>query len=331
MRNFWLQATALQGSVTPYIIRHVIAFGLFAMVTQTLSRFLFKNFQFDLGIEANPFEIAGAVLGLLLIFRTNASYDRWWEARKLWGGIVNQSRNLAITGLSYGPADAGWRQEFIKWIAVFPHISRTSLRSEPPCEKVVALVGPEEAKRIAESNHMPSYVAYRMGLLLQEALHDFNMDRFAFMQADQQRAQLIDHIGACERILKTPPPLVYVIKIRRYIMLFLLAMPLALLHRLQSEWLIPLVTMGVAYPLLALDQIGVELQNPFAPRNLSHLPLDDISENIEKNVKALLTQPGYQPGPKRSGQPENGNLQSGQPGQALPEPSHQDYVQAKYA
>ena len=114
------------------------------------------------------------------------------------------------------------------------------------------------------------------------------MDRFAFMQVDRERAALIDHIGACERILKTPLPLVYAIKIRRFIALFLLTLPFALLHRINGDWLIPLITMLVAYPLISLDQIGIELQNPFAKANLSHLPIGDISETIEKNVVGLL-------------------------------------------
>jgi ion channel-forming bestrophin family protein len=108
------------------------------------------------------------------------------------------------------------------------------------------------------------------------------------LQIDKERASLIDHIGACERILKTPLPLVYGIKIRRFIFLFLLALPFALLHRLTHEWLVPVMTMFVAYTLISLDQIGVELQNPFSQANLSHLPLGEISANIEKNLSGLL-------------------------------------------
>ena len=288
--SFWQQATAVRGSVTPYVMGHVLAFGLFAVVIQRLSHYLSDNYHFDLGIEANPFEIAGAVLGLLLVFRTNASYDRWWEARKLWGGIVNQCRNLAITGLSYGPQDEGWRTDFIRWIAVFPHVCRLNLRSEKPDEKVIALMGPEVAAQIGAADHMPNYVIYKLGQLLQKAVEEHGMDRLAFIQADTQRPELIDHIGACERILKTPLPLVYVIKIRQYLVLFLLALPFVLIHKLQGDWLSPLVTMGVAYPLLSIDQIGVELLHPFSKEHLSHLPLGTISANIEKNVKALLTQ-----------------------------------------
>lgn len=112
------------------------------------------------------------------------------------------------------------------------------------------------------------------------------MDRIAFLAVDRERAQLIDHIGGCERILKTPLPLIHTIKLRRFIVLYLVWLPLAAVGELW--WLPGLVTALVAYPLLGIDQIAVELENPFSSRNLSHLPLNDICETIERNLLALL-------------------------------------------
>jgi len=287
-RGFWSQAFALQGSITPLVIPYVVAFGAIATAVYVLAWLLKRQWQITIGLEIAPFEIAGAALGLLLILRTNAGYDRWWEARKLWGGIVNQSRNVSISALSYGPADSEWREKFIKWAAVFPHIARCSLRGEQPSAEVTVLVGKEASDQIAAAAHMPSFVAVKLADLLREACANYNMDRFAFVQVDRERAALIDHIGACERILRTPLPLVYAIKIRRFIALFLLMLPFALLHRINSDWLVPFITMLVAYPLISLDQIGIELQNPFTKANLSHLPLGDISATIERNLIGLL-------------------------------------------
>jgi putative membrane protein len=131
---------------------------------------------------------------------------------------------------------------------------------------------------------MPSFVALVLAGLLRDAREQHGMDSFAFVQTDKERAQLIDHVGACERILKTPLPRVYAIKIRRFIAIFLLTLPVALLHKLGSTWLIPLIAMLVAYPIISLDQIGVELQSPFDLDRLSHLPLNEISQGIEKSV-----------------------------------------------
>lgn len=286
--GFWRQAFAIQESVTLRVMPYVFTFGLISASVCGLSWVFEQTFQVQIGLAVAPYEIAGAVLGLLLVLRTNAGYDRWWEARKLWGGIVNQSRNLVISALSYGPADPEWRGKIVHWAAVFPHVSRCSLRGEPPSPEIAALLGEEDVDQIASANHMPSFVALKLGGLLRDACDHFKMDRFAFIQIDKERASLIDHIGACERILKTPLPLVYAIKIRRFIAMFLLALPFALLHHVDAVWLIPFITMLVAYPLISLDQIGIELQNPFSKANLSHLPLGDISATIEGNLTGLL-------------------------------------------
>lgn len=287
-QSFWRDAVTIQGSITPHVMPYVLIFGLVATVICGVAWLVEQHYQIKIALEIAPYEIASAALGLLLILRTNSGHDRWWEARKLWGGIVNQSRNLAISAMSYGPADRVWREQFVRWVAVFPHIARCSLRGQRPSPEVYALVGDHAANQIAASAHMPSFVCMKLAAFLNQACENSQMDGFAFMQVDRERATLIDHIGACERILKTPMPLVYAITIRRFIALFLLALPFALLHRLSSEWLVPIITMMVAFPLMSLDQIGVELQNPFSIYNLNHLPLDDITKNIERNVTGLL-------------------------------------------
>ena len=222
------------------------------------------------------------------MLRTNAGYERWWEARKLWGGIVNQTRNLAIQAISYGPDDPRWRGDVVRWTIAFAHASRRSLRGERDLPEIVSLLGEERADRIAGSAHMPNAVARAVGGLLREAHDGGRMNGFAFHQAERERALLIDHIGACERILKTPLPAVYSIKIRRFLVLFLVTLTFALLHKFQSDWLVPPFLMLVAYPVLAVDQLGAELQNPFATQNLGHLPLDDICKTIEGNLLGLL-------------------------------------------
>lgn len=292
-RTFWQDAFALQGSVTPKVLRDVFIFGVFAAGVCVFVWQWERWFQMRLGLEIAPHELIGAALGLLLILRTNSGYDRWWEARKLWGGIVNQTRNLAISGLTYGPNDPQWRDEFVRWTAAFPHVARAMLRGQPPAAEVISLVGPDAAEHIGRSAHPPSAVAMRVGWLLKSVVRRRALDRVSFLQIDKERAQLIDHIGACERILKTPLALVYSIKIRRFLAIFLLSLPFALMHRLHAEWQVPLITMLVAYPLLALDRIGTELQNPFAQQNLSHLPLNDISTTIERNVTGLLRDADY--------------------------------------
>src|SRR5262249_39832834 len=101
-RLVWSEALMINGSALPLIVPRALLIGLFALVVTAID--LDARLP-NLGIEITPFEWAGGVLSLLLVLRTNAGYDRWWEGRRLWGGIVNQSRNLAIAPLSYRPDD----------------------------------------------------------------------------------------------------------------------------------------------------------------------------------------------------------------------------------
>ena len=286
---FWIESISLKGSITPVVMPNVLLFGLITLIICAADHFVEYLFDTKMGIEIGPHEVAGAFLGLLLILRTNAGYDRWWEARKLWGGIVNQSRNLVISGLSYGPDDAGWQKEFARWVAATSFVFRISLRGCRECEHLEEILGKEEAAKVFSAEHMPTYALEKLASLLREA-REKGMDSYAFLQVDEQRALLMDHIGACERILKTPLPGVYSIKIRRLILLFFLTLPFALMHKLDTDWLIPFVIMLVAYPVLSLDQIGIELQNPFKQTHMNHLPLREICLTISKNARQALEQ-----------------------------------------
>jgi ion channel-forming bestrophin family protein len=287
-RGFWREAFALQDSTTLHVMPFVLLLGILSWALCGISALVERCFEWNLALEVGPFELGGAILGILLVMRTNGGIERWWEARKLWGGIVNQSRNLVISAMAYGPADAQWREKVVRWTAVFPHVVRLSLRGERPSSELASLLSSADASQVAAADHMPSFVALRVGELLREACDRQGMDRYAFLQVDRERALLIDHVGGCERILKTPLPHAFSILNRRLILLFLLTLPLALLHRLEGDWLIPFVIMVLAYVLKSLDQTGVELENPFSPTNFGHLPLDEISATIERNLLAIL-------------------------------------------
>jgi putative membrane protein len=178
----------------------------------------------------------------------------------------------------------------VGWTIAFAHATRRSLRGEKEVPELVTLLGAEEAARVAAARHLPSYVSARIAAILAGALAEQQMSGFAFQQADRDRSQLLDHLGGCERIRKTPLPLAYAVKIRQFIVVFLVALPFGLIARI--GWLTPLVTILVAYPILALDEIGAELQQPFSTASLNHLPLDEICATIEGDLLAHLDREG---------------------------------------
>jgi ion channel-forming bestrophin family protein len=279
--SFWRDALAWGPSITKRVLPRVGWFVVYATGVALLHRIL----QWA-PIAVSHVQYTAGFLALLLVLRTNAGYERWWEARKLWGGIVNQSRNLAIKGLAYGPEDRAWREAFTRWAAAFPHATRMSLRGERLTDDLARVLGPADAKEVVEADHMPSFVALRLAALLREARAAETLDSFAFLETDRERALLLDHLGGCERILKTPLPRVHSIKLRRFILLYMLGLPFAIGS--SSIVLAAVATGLVAYPLFAIDQIAQELESPFSKTRQSHLPLDSICRTIEGNLMAML-------------------------------------------
>ena len=299
--SYWLGTFIIRGSVAPRVILDVLGFGVFTVVMVFAIQSLEKLLGKSLSVPVGPFESAGAVLGFLLVLRVNSGYSRWWEARVLWGGIVNQSRNLAISGLVYGPRNIRWRSRFVRWIAVFPHVCRRSLREQRNFPELERLLSDESQDWIRKAEHMPNAVTSEIAMLLFEA-RILGMDGFAFQKCEEQRSRLMDHVGGCERILKTPLARSGAIQVRQFIFLLLASLPIGLMQAFENDsakltsvsynttqiWIIPLYVMLLAYPLLSLDRIGMELQNPFSTQRVDFLPLDSICTAIERNVLELL-------------------------------------------
>lgn len=289
--GFLRGALMWRGSVTPRIFPSLLLMTCYCLVIVTLDQY-WRPLPH---LAVTPFEYTGVVLGLVLVFRTNTGHERWWEARKLWGGIVNQSRNLVIAALNYGevldvaPQENLWRKEMVKWTVAFSFAARESLRNSKNLDDLTDLLSQQELEALKSAGHMPLFVAGKIAALIQQARFSRHIDGFVFAELERQRILLIDHIGACERILKTPMPLVYAIKARRFILIFLLLLPFSLIENLGFSAVF--IYFLVAYPLLSLDRIGLELQNPFAIQNLSHLPLHTICDSIKTHCLALLKQP----------------------------------------
>ena len=281
--SFLANALSLENSAAPLVVGRVALFGLWALITALIHQ---SEHLPNLNISVAPYEVAGTVLGLLMVLRTNAGYERWWEGRRLWGSIVNASRSLAVASMAYGVDDPAWRSRVARRIAVFVHVSRRSLRGQRVLPEVEALLGTAEANALIEANHMPTTASLALARELRAGLPDF-----AFLQADALRVLLLDNLGGCERISSSPLPSAYAIEVRRFIMLFLLILPFVLFDKVprgQSVWAVPLLVLLIAYPFMAIEKIGHELQQPFNLHRLNHLQLDTFTSTIEQNVLAIL-------------------------------------------
>ncbi len=299
--SFWAGALLIRGSVTPRVLPNILVFGLIAFIVVLAQEVVTHKWGNNLAIPVGPFEAVGAVLGLLLVLRTSSGYDRWWEARKLWGGIVNQCRTLGTQAVSYVPNASGWQRRFIRLTAALPYVIRDNLRGRKESPELNRLLG-EDSKRIAAVKHGPGVIFLELSNILKEAI-DKDLHPMAFRSMEENRGELLNHVGGCERIRTTPLARSSATQVKRFIFLFLVSLPFALLRQFQfgdfattvmdmqfstGIFMVPMFVMLVSYPLLSLDRIGMELQNPFDPRRLDHLPLDRICETIERNLIEIL-------------------------------------------
>jgi putative membrane protein len=240
--------------------------------------------------------LLGFVISLLLVFRTNTAYERWWEGRRQWGALLNASRNLALKLNACLPADHTARSALAADMGIYAVTLKDHLRDAAP-----QTAGP--------IRHAPSAVAarlfgeidrlHRRGDLAREHLLNLNADITAF----------IDICGACERIKKTPIPYSYSLFIKKFIFAYIVTMPFVFVHDF-GYWTALFATF-MFYVLGSLEIIAEEVENPFGT-DANDLPTDDLAKTIEGSVAEILvgfgnggagatSAPELEPAPRRSG------------------------------
>jgi len=226
--------------------------------------------------------LLGFVISLLLVFRTNTAYDRWWEGRKLWGALVNNSRNLALKLAAMLPASNTASREFFRiMIPNFAFCLKNHLRNKYIVEELQLPAGIQ----LQADKHVPNQVAglimahvhelYRQGQLSGEQLITINAELQSFT----------DISGACERIRNTPIPFSYSVFIKKFIFFFVMTLPLGYVFTL--HYLIIPVVVFIFYVLASLELIAEEIEDPFG-LDANDLPTDLISANIRKHVAEIL-------------------------------------------
>lgn len=233
--------------------------------------------------------IIGTPLSLLLVFRTNASYDRFWEARKLWGSIVNESRNLARSASVLLAADPALVGRIVRLGVAFPYACMNALRGKRGIGgTITSELGPEGVD-LNEAQHVPLAVTVAISKCIAEGNRRGLVTDVQQNIVEQNVQTLIDCIGACERIKRTPLPFAYVVHLRRALSIYCGTLPMALVP--YFGWATVPVTFLVAYILLGIEEIGVEIEEPFGTDD-NDLPLDRFCTTIEQNLRALLPADG---------------------------------------
>jgi ion channel-forming bestrophin family protein len=244
----------------------------------------FDKRVYHVGIPATVHSLVGLALGLLLVFRTNASYDRFWEGRKQWGGIVNETRNLVRASAVLLREAPDLHRSIARWTAVWAYSAMCSLRGQRDLGPVAEQLPEGERREVLAAQHVPLAVAVRLSRALDDARRRGVISDYQQMALDQNVQLLIDYIGACERIHRTPLPFAYVVHLRRALILYCFSLPFALIDTF--HWATLGLVFVLAYTFFGIEEIGVEIEDPFGVDD-NDLPLERICATIQGNVLAL--------------------------------------------
>ena len=247
--DVWDLLTALRGSIVPRILLPVLLMAAAATAVVALDHRLGLLPRLD----GSAFTVFGIGLSLFLGFRNNAAYDRWWEARRLWGGLLADMRSLARETEVF-IADTPTRHAILRAALVFLHAHRINLRRLSPLSP-----GQEQ---VADAAHPPCAALDRLNALVAGAHREGRLDGFGARTLTSRLGSIAAQQAGCERIANSPLPFVYSLLIYRTTYLYCLLLPLALTG--PTGWMTPVFVAVVAYMFLGLAEVTEELSHPFA-------------------------------------------------------------------
>lgn len=283
----WFKALALHRSDTfRKLLPLLVLVGLFTLGVGWLEVKYLKMSSSSL-VSNLPImhSILGFAISMLLVFRTNTAYDRWWEGRKLWGQLVNTSRNLAVkVDAHIGPEDSSTRTLFARSIALFAHELRLHLQLE---KTRLALDGTPhpEIPDFDRSKHVPAQVVKVMQQRIHALLRAGSITGEQLLVLDKELVQFLEICGACERIKNTPIPYSYSSFIKKFIVVYVLTLPFGFVFSL-GYIAIP-VTMFIFYVMASLELIAEEIEDPFGT-DTNDLPMRRLAGMIKGNVEEIL-------------------------------------------
>lgn len=247
-----------------------------------------------------PLSLFGSAIGILLAFRNATSYARWWEARTLWGVIVNNSRSWGrqVTTAMH-PRDCGnsaelcqVQRKMVYYQIAYVHALRQHLRRLDPWEEIAAFLTTQEIDELRNEKNVPLAIQQRQSEHLRDALDRGWVDMAQWRAMDESLNDLIDAQGGAERIKNTPMPRQYDFLPQLCMQLYCALLPLAMVSSL--GWYTPLGSTLASFIFLALEKIGRDLEDPFDDK-INDIPLTSITRTIEINLRQMLGETNLPP------------------------------------
>jgi ion channel-forming bestrophin family protein len=248
-------------------------------------------------IDSLPASIMGVALSILIGFRVNSAYERWWEARKIWGALVNDSRSITRQVLTFvrdyksdnTRKDELWQEKkkFVYRQIAFVYALSKHLRKQEVLPEIKPFVTDEEMLFVKNQKNIPNALLYLHGLQLEQKLTNGYLDDFRHMQIDYKISALTDSLGACERIKNTIFPRQYSVYTTIFIAIYTYLLPLILVPTC-GWYTIPLALI-IGFLFFALDSIARGIENPFE-NTFNDIPMSNICRTIEINLKQMLNE-----------------------------------------
>ena len=267
-------------TLRPALIFLLVFSALVCVIFLELLQWTEKDFHSTIAMH----QLLGIVLGLFLVFRVNSAYDRWWEGRKLWGSLVNNTRNLSFKINAFLPAeDRENREWFANMISNIPASLRDHLRDR---KKIDALdLSPDLIERAEKTRHVPNLLSSALYEKVQQLTQSGKLTSDQFWLLDRELKEFSDIIGACERIKNTPIPYSYAMYIKKFIFIYLITLPFGLV--ITEEYMtIPMVLL-LAFVLLSVELIAEEIEDPFGT-DINDLPTDELSGKMRDWVREII-------------------------------------------
>lgn len=281
---FHAYSRGVMRTLTPAVIILGIYSGLLCYVLLDVLRFHEEDFHTTISMHS----LLGIVLGLFLVFRTNSSYDRWWEGRKLWGSMVNNTRNLSHKLNAMLPeGDLENRKWFAAMIPNFVFATKEHLRSGAKLSEF-EVVSPDFLDNLNKVKHVPNRIASMMYSRVNSMYKRGELTGDQLFLVDKELKEFADILGACERIKNTPIPYNYSMYIKQFIFIYLVTLPFAFVTT-SGYFTVPIV-MLITFVLLSVELIAEEIEDPFG-RDINDLPTDELAGKISGNVKEIFGLP----------------------------------------
>lgn len=250
------------------------------------------NYHF-LELPAIPVSILGGALAIFLGFKNSSAYDRWWEARKIWGAVVNDSRSIAMEFLTYGIPEAGdeaehdsWRKRTIHRHIGWVHALRSHLRQEDFCEELVKWVEKEELTDLKDVHNIPAQMIVSQGKDIAYGLKKGWLDEFRHQALMSTNKKMYDNQGKAERIKNTIFPFYYNYFTNFFLWLFTFSLPFALASMMHNWIMIP-VSVAISFAFFILNKSGQITEDPFKG-GAADTPMSTISRGIEIDLLEML-------------------------------------------